>query len=163
MTDIPFLPPSGGVLAIDPGLSGAFCHLSDGGDILAIGDLPVAGEGKKARIDAANFALLVRSLEPRRAVVELVSAMPGQGVSSMFRFGQSVGVVTGVLGALAVPIEWVTPGVWKRAVGIGADKEAGRLKAIETWPAQAQHMARKRDHGRAEAALLGLYLLRGRP
>jgi crossover junction endodeoxyribonuclease RuvC len=145
------------VLAIDPGLSGAFCLVSDQGDILAIGDLPVAGEGTRSRIDAANLGLLVRSLEPSRAIVEQVGAMPGQGVSSMFRFGQSVGTIAGVLGALAVPVEWVTPAKWKRAVGISADKEGGRLKAIETWPKQASQFARKKDHGRAEAALLGLW------
>lgn len=153
--DVPFAPPHGGILGIDPGLSGAFCCLAPDGSIQGIGDLPVAGKS----IDAANFALVVRSLEPKRAIVEMVSAMPGQGVTSMFRFGQAVGAVQGVLGALAVPVFWVTPGKWKRALGVTADKETARLRAIETWPESAKNFALKKHHGRAEAALIARWAL----
>lgn len=150
------------VLAIDPGFSGAFALVTADGALEAIGDLPVMGDGKQRRIDAANFALLVRSLEPTSAIVERVGTMPGQGISSAFRFGEGVGVLAGVFGALAVPLAWVPPNKWKTDLGLGRDKEASRLRAIETWPKQASQFARKKDDGRAEAALLGLWAMRRR-
>lgn len=149
------------ILGIDPGLSGAAAVLSIEGDLLDVFDLPVIGEGKQARIDSANLGALLRATTPHRAVIERVGAMPGQGVSSMFRFGEAVGTVSGILGALAIPIERVTPSRWKRDLRLCSDKEAARLRAIERWPKFAAEFARKRDHGRAEAALIGLWALEG--
>ena len=90
-------------------------------------------------------------------MVEAVAAMPGQGVSSTFRFGQAVGAVAGVTAALGLPIQWVAPGVWKRSLRLSADKEQSRQRALELWPGFASRFARKADHNRAEAALIGLY------
>jgi hypothetical protein len=91
------------------------------------------------------------------AVVEQVGARPGQGVSSMFRFGQGYGTILGIIGTLAIPVRHVSPAKWKRALGLNSDGETSRARAIETWPAQAELFARKCDHSRAEAALLGMY------
>ena len=82
--------------------------------------------------------------------------MPGNGSVSMFKFGRSLGVIEGVVGGLGWPLEWITPQTWKKHHGlIGKDKDAARLLAIETWPEHAQTFKRKRDVGRADAALIG--------
>lgn len=145
-------------IGIDPGLEGGFGVIDDAGDLVAVGDLPTAGEGSQRRIDAANLAAVFRLYPGAVVVIEQVAARPGQGVSSMFRFGQAVGAVAGVVGALGLPVEWVVPGRWKRTFGLGSDKEASRLRAIETWPTSAHLFARKKDHGRAEAVLLAAWL-----
>jgi hypothetical protein len=145
-------------IGIDPGLSGGFGVLDDEGNLVAAGDLPVAGTDAQRRIDGANLAAILRLYSPARCAIEQVSAMPGQGVSSTFRFGQATGTVAGVVAALGIPVEWVAPSRWKRSFGLSADKEPSRLRAIETWPASAHLFARKKDHGRAEGALLALWL-----
>ena len=84
--------------------------------------------------------------------------MPGQGVSSMFRFGESVGVVLGVLGALQMPVRWVTPQRWKKAAGIvGKDKDAARSLAIQLHPEIAGMLTRKKDHNRGESILIARF------
>jgi crossover junction endodeoxyribonuclease RuvC len=149
------------VLAVDPGLSGAAAVLDRQGDIVDAFDLPATGEGPRRRIDTANLADLIRARAPYAfAIVEQVGARPGQGVSSMFRFGQAYGTILGVIGALAIPVRHVSPAKWKRALGLNSDGETSRARAIETWPTRADLFARKRDHNRAEAALLGVYALR---
>lgn len=149
------------ILGIDPGLSGAYAILEEeNGQLIASGDLPLIGTKAQCRIDAANFAALVRGFPLRCAIVEQVNAMPGQGVSSMFRFGQSLGTVVGVLAACSIPIVWVTPAKWKNASGLSSDKEHSRQRAIETWPSSSSLFARKKDHGRAEAALIASWGIR---
>ena len=97
------------------------------------------------------------------AVVEKVSAMPGQGVSGMFRFGTSYGIVLGVLGALEIPTRLVTPGRWKADAGLlKKDKDVSRLKAIEEFPAMAGYLVRKKDVGRADAIWIARWGLSGR-
>lgn len=142
------------VLGFDPGLSGAVAVVTPSGDLVTACDLPIMGEGKAARIDAASLARLIGEFVPAKAVVEQVGSMPGQGVASTFAFGRAVGVLAGVLGALAVPTVYVAPGTWKRFHGLPSAKEDARRKAIELWPAHASLFARKKDHGRAEAALI---------
>lgn len=141
-------------IGIDPGLSGAMAVVTPSGDLVTVFDLPVMGEGKAARIDAASLARLISEFGPAKAVVEQVGSMPGQGVASTFAFGRAVGVLAGVLGALAVPTAYVAPGTWKRSYGLASAKEDARRRAIELWPAHAALFARKKDHGRAEAALI---------
>jgi crossover junction endodeoxyribonuclease RuvC len=149
------------VLSVDPGLNGGAAVLSSRGDILANFDLPTIGDGARRRVDAANLADAFREHGPYAfAIVEQVGAMPGNGVSSMFRFGQAYGTILGVVGALAIPVRHVSPAKWKKALGLNAEAEASRARAIETWPTHADMFARKRDHNRAEAALLALYALR---
>jgi crossover junction endodeoxyribonuclease RuvC len=148
------------IFSCDPGLYGSAAVLDAQGELIEVFDLPTIGEGTQRRVDAANFADLIREHgQYRFAIIEQVSAMPGNGVASMFRFGQSYGTILGVIGALAIPLRHATPGQWKRALKLTSDGETSRARAIETWPAQAELFARKRDHNRAEAALLGLYAL----
>lgn len=148
------------VAAFDPGLNGGGAILTRDA-LLACFDLPTIGEGSQRRIDAANLADLLREHGPYLvAYVEQASARPGQGVSSMFRFGQAYGSILGVIGALAIPVRHVSPAKWKKALGLNNDGETSRARAIETWPTQAELFARKRDHNRAEAGLLALYGLR---
>ncbi len=150
------------VLSCDPGLSGSIAVLDELADIVACFDVPTIGDGVQRRVDAANLADAIREHTPYAfAVVEQVSARPGNGVSSMFRFGQAYGTILGTIGALAIPVRHVSPARWKKALGLNSDGEASRARAIETWPAHADMFARKRDHNRAEAALLGLYALKG--
>jgi crossover junction endodeoxyribonuclease RuvC len=149
------------VLAFDPGIHGAAAVVHVKGTLEAAFDLPLIGDVTRRRINAAGLADLVREHGPYAfALVEQVSARPGQGVSSMFRFGQSYGTVLGVLGALAIPVRHVSPATWKRTLGLNSDGEASRTRAIETWPTNADLFARKKDHNKAEAALLALYGLR---
>jgi crossover junction endodeoxyribonuclease RuvC len=99
----------------------------------------------------------VRAYLPATVAIEHVAARPGQGVSSMFRFGQAVGVIAGVAAALGTPIEWISPARWKKAAGLGSDKELSRLRAIDAWPQQARLFSRRKDHNRAEAALIAAW------
>jgi crossover junction endodeoxyribonuclease RuvC len=132
------------VIAIDPGLEGAGAVVDACGELVHCFDLPTIGEGAQRRIDAANLADLLRAHTPYAlAIVEQVAARPGQGVSSMFRFGRSYGTILGVVGTLAIPVRHVTPAKWKRALGLSADGEGSRAWAIETWPMSADLFARK--------------------
>ena len=149
------------VLTFDPGLDGGGAVLGARGEIVVCFDIPTIGDGAQRRVDAANLADTVREHAPYEiAIVELVGARPGQGVSSMFRFGQAYGTILGVIGALAIPVRHVSPAKWKKALGLNSDGEASRARAIETWPTRADLFARKRDHNRAEACLLGLYAVK---
>lgn len=149
------------LLGIDPGIEGAWAVLDSFGHLVSTGDLPVAGEGTKRMVSAPLFGAIVRHWSIQHAFIERVGAMPGQGVSSMFRFGRAVGVLEGAIAAHDIPISYVAPQVWKRHFGLPAEKEASRQRAIETWPDKASiHFNRKKDHGRAEAALIGLWGVR---
>ena len=146
------------IISIDPGLEGGAAVLDERGGLVAVFDLPVIGENAQRRIDAATLADLLRQHTPYAfAIVEQASSRPGQGVSSTFRYGQGYGTILGVIGALAIPVRHVTPAKWKRALGLDNEGETSRARAIETWPDRADLFARKKDHHRAEAALLGLY------
>lgn len=145
---------------IDPGLSGAIAVLVDG-RYRDVADMPTVGRGKAGRqtLNCAELASYLRSWRGQYAgadvcaVVEEVASRPGQGVTSMFRFGHSCGAIEGVLATLGIPVCRVTPQTWKRAYGLlGADKDASRGKAADLFPAAP--LGRKRDHGRAEALLL---------
>jgi crossover junction endodeoxyribonuclease RuvC len=145
------------IVGIDPGVHGAFCFLNATGDIEHCDDFATVGDGKRAMLSGAVFADLVRTHEPAVAIVERVGAMPGQGVSSMYRFGFACGIIQGVLAAENIAIQYVVPGVWKRHFGLGSDKDGSRVRAVERWPSHASIFARKKDHGRAEAALLAAW------
>lgn len=143
------------LLAIDPGaLSGAFAVFFNDASS-TVHDIPVVDR----QIDGAALSRLIRDIKPPVAVVELVNSMPKQGVASMFRFGVSVGVIHGILAACGVPFHLVTPGVWKKSLGLtGKDKEAARALAIRMYP-EVSGLDRKKDVGRADALLLGHYWL----
>lgn len=148
------------ILAVDPGKTGALAFLSDCGQIVHVYDMPVIGSGKGAEVSGSLLAHIIETHSPERAIVEQVGAMPGQGVSSMFRFGESYGVAKGVIAGCNVPLELVTPAKWMREMGLsGKDKETHRQKAIQLFPADCEYFKRKKDHGRAEACLLALWWL----
>lgn len=149
---------------VDPGQTGAIAVLADGEPVGFI-DMPTT-ERKAGghQVDARSLAAQLRGFACQHrgaymyAVIEQVSAGPGQGVSAMFRFGQADGTVRGVLGALGIQWVEVHPSVWKRYLQLnGAEKDAARLYAIRRWPAMAKVLARKKDIGRADAALIALW------
>lgn len=153
---------------IDPGASGAVAVLSEDGHFVGVYDMPVVkvkvGKAIKRRVNADLLAHQVSLHYPNAvAVLEQVSAMPGQGVSSMFAFGESYGIVKGVLAAFQIPTHLVTPGKWKRAMELSANKNGSRAKAIEMWPEQASMFKRVKDDGRAEACLLAEFGRRNFP
>lgn len=142
------------ILGLDPGVNGAVAfYFTDAPDRVAVEDAPViAGE-----ISAHQLADLIRSHGPDLAMIERVASMPGQGVASSFNFGVSYGQARGVIGALAIPIRYVTPAKWKRHFGLSADKDEARRMAINLFPACRDHFRLVKHHGRAEAALIARY------
>ena len=150
------------IIGVDPGQTGAIAAY-DGAIITGLIDMPTMARlhGSGRQVDPYTLATEILDLCAGRnatVVIEAVSAMPGQGVSSMFRFGESVGVVLGVLGALQMPVRWVTPQRWKKAAGIvGKDKDAARSLAIQLHPEVADQLSRKKDHNRGEAILIARF------
>jgi len=153
------------IVAIDPGLTGAIAWLSvadDKIDLLAVHDIPTAtttqNRKKKSQLLMAATVPLIRTPFCVAAVIiEEVSAMPGQGVTSMFRFGYTAGALAGLASGLGLPVHFIRPQEWQRAVRQPkGDKDAGRLRANQIFPNHAHLFARKMDHNRADAALIGL-------
>ena len=146
-------------IGIDPGQSGAIAAIDDEGLVVALHDMPTSARlhGKGQQVDGGELASIIHGMkEPGKPVkvnLEAVSAMPGQGVSSMFRFGESLGVVLGVLGALQIPFSWVMPQRWKKEAGISGkkDKDLSRTLAIQRHPEVADMLTRKKDNGRSDA------------
>ena len=149
------------ILGIDPGLSGALAFLDTTTDAAVIMDMPtveVVRNGKtKREVSAALIADLVAGKGVVQAFVERVSAMPGQGVSSMFSFGRSVGVLEGVLAAYEIPMTLVTPQAWMKAMSVRAGKDGSRERAMQLFPQYADQFARKKDNGRSDAVLIAKY------
>jgi Holliday junction resolvasome RuvABC endonuclease subunit len=145
------------ILGIDPGLSGALALCRDDRWILL--DMPITGDTKHHEINGPELCRWLREHRPDHAFIEYASARPGQGVTSMFRFGVTYGATKMALAACSVPYTIITPAKWKPAVGVlkGADKEASRQRALQLFPDQAAHLARKKDHGRADAMLLAYF------
>lgn len=109
-------------------------------------------KGKRRELDIHAITEWVRpwKTDLACAVLERVEARPGQGVTGMFRFGQGLGILQGVLGAYNVPVVWAVPGVWKSSLGLGADKAKSLQKAAQLFPG----VDFGRHDGMAEAALL---------
>jgi crossover junction endodeoxyribonuclease RuvC len=148
--------------AIDVGKTGAVASSAGRGghEGSVVTDLPVMGSNKQTIVNGGALAEILRDGEINHVVIELVSAMPKQGVSSMFKFGRTFGQVLGVVQALGIPYEFVTAAKWKREMGLPggeAAKEVARQRAIERFPHLGGRLARKMDHNRAEALLLGLW------
>jgi len=151
-------------LGIDPGQSGAIAAIADGKPAGFI-DMPTkARKAGGEQVDPLVLSEKLRELMGQHpgayvfAVLEQVSGMRGQGVSSTFRFGQADGVVRGVLGALGIGSIEVHPQVWKRYLRLtGMDKDAARTYVIERFPELAEQLKRKKDVGRADALLIGLW------
>ena len=151
------------IIGIDPGLSGAIAILDDS-KIKELFDMPVMPDGKKNKRQL-NSALLVKlindnikNLENTVMVVEQVNAMPGQGVTSMFNFGQTFGAIKGICAALGLPIFFVRPAKWKKHFElINSAKDASRTKAIEMYPAISEQLSKKKDVNKSDAILIARY------
>ncbi len=147
-------------IGVDPGITGAIAALDQGGDLIMVADLPIIRDRSLAWVDGGELqSMLLGAIEGRqcRAVIERVSAMPKQGIASSFQFGVGFGSVLSVLQAMPIPLEFVTPVVWKRSYGLSKDKHASLHKARLLYPTAELHLA-KHD-GRAEALLIARYRL----
>jgi crossover junction endodeoxyribonuclease RuvC len=148
------------ILGIDPGASGAVAVL-DGQALVAVHDMPtkkVKVSGKmKTRIDSRALYEALHDYQVTHVFLEQVSAMPGQGVSSMFAFGRATGIAEGVAATQSKELIEVRPQVWKKHFGLDGRKDGSRDAAMERWPRMASYFQRKKDDGRAEAALIGLW------
>ena len=151
------------IIGIDPGLSGAIAILENS-KVLNIFDMPVMSEGKKNKRQL-NSALLVRLIkdnildaEEVVVVVEQVNAMPGQGVTSMFNFGQTFGAIKGICASLELPIFFVRPSKWKKHFElINSSKDSSRTKVIEMYPTMATELSKKKDVNKSDAILIARY------
>jgi len=151
------------IFGIDPGVSGAICVLKEG-KILEVYEMPTMIDGKKNKrqvngAEVTNIFLKDLNNEDKaKVVVEHVTAMPGQGVTSMFNFGQSFGVVKGICAALKLPIYFVRPVKWKKHFNlIGTNKDASRTKVIEIFPHISSKIPRKKDSNKADSILIAKY------
>ncbi|ARN80684.1 hypothetical protein [Methylocystis bryophila] len=150
------------IIGVDLGSKGALALLSPAGELLAVEDMPILRDGpaKRPNVNAPLLAAIIYRWGASKAFVEFVGARPGEGPTGAFAFGRSKGVVEGVCAAAGLPVAFITPPVWKRAVGIppGKDgaKDAARSEAIRRWPDKAALFARVKDDGRAEAALIAV-------
>jgi len=146
-------------IGIDPGITGAIAAL-DNGKIVDIADMPTMGRtnGKGHEIDPYELTSIILGMKngaDLTVVIEQVSAMPGNGGTSMFHFGESVGIILGVCGALQLPVRRVRPQIWKKKAGLsGKDKDAARGLAIQRHPEISDRLKRKRDCGRADAVCI---------
>jgi Holliday junction resolvasome RuvABC endonuclease subunit len=150
------------VLGVDPGISGglAIVEITDGAAPVLVKciDIPVVGTGAKERVDVTAIRNFIDRHKPICARIERAQAMPRQGASSGFKYGRAVGAIEAAIALCEIPVEIVEPAVWKRAFRLpGKDKEAARQRALELFPAAHAVLARKKDHGRAEATLIALY------
>ena len=151
------------IFGIDPGLSGAIAVLENE-VVLDIIDLPVMAEGKKNKrqLNSAQLSQYisknVENIHKTSVVVEQVNAMPGQGVTSMFNFGQTFGAIKGISATLKLPIYFVRPSKWKKHFDlINSSKDASRTKAIEIYPSLAEKLSKKKDVNKSDAILIGRF------
>ena len=150
------------IIGIDPGLSGAIAILENN-KVLNVFDMPVMSEGKKNKRQL-NSALLSNLIKENignaevAIVVEQVNAMPGQGVTSMFNFGQTFGAIKGICAALELPIFFVRPSKWKKHFElINSSKDSSRTKAIEMYPKLSNQLAKKKDVNKSDAILIARF------
>jgi Holliday junction resolvasome RuvABC endonuclease subunit len=148
-------------LGVDPGIHGglAVIEIIDGTALALIDaiDIPVAGIGAKERVDILTIRDWILTHQPQHAFIERAQAMPKQGASSGFKYGRAVGAIEAVIACCAIPLTTIEPTAWKKFHHLrGGDKEGGRQRAVQLFPAAHALLARKKDHGRAEAALIAL-------
>ena len=150
------------IIGIDPGQTGAIAFMDDNGKVVALHDMPTMARthGRGEQVDPYSLATLIleHGGQHREAVLEQVASRPLQSSQSGFNFGEAVGIVKGVLGALQIPVRLVTPQRWKRNAGlIGKKKDASRALAIQLHPEVSDQLTRKKDQGRAEAILIARF------
>ena len=153
------------IFGIDPGVSGAISVLENK-KVIEVFDMPTMIDGKKNKkqVNGAQVTNIIKErLDSEKekeiaVVVEHVNAMPGQGVTSMFNFGQSFGVIKGICSALSLPIYFVRPTKWKKHFNlIKTNKDASRTKVIEVYPEISSKLSRKKDANKADAILIARY------
>ena len=151
------------IFGIDPGLSGAIAILEKK-KVLSLFDMPVMAEGKKNKkqLNSAQLVDIIRENsigdDEIVVVVEQVNAMPGQGVTSMFNFGQTFGAIKGICAALNLPIFFVRPSKWKKYFElINSSKDSSRTKVIEMYPSLSSQLAKKKDVNKSDAILIARY------
>ena len=153
------------VIGIDPGISGSICFFEDG-KVIDLVEMPSMADGKKNKrqVNGAQIyneiSLRIKNFnkEDIRVVIEQVSAMPGQGVTSMFNFGQSFGVLKGICSAMQLPMYFVRPAKWKKYFNlINSEKDASRTKAIQIFPYISSELSKKKDANKADAILLASF------
>ena len=153
------------IIGIDPGISGAICFFENG-QVKEIIDMPVMADGKKNK-KQINGSQIYNEIFKRinkyekkdiHVIIEQVSAMPGQGVTSMFNFGQSFGVLKGICSAMQLSMFFVRPAKWKKYFGlIKSEKDASRTKVIEIFPYISSELSRKKDSNKADAVLIASF------
>ena len=151
------------IFGIDPGIAGAIAVLDDK-KIVDVKDLPTMSEGKKNKrqLNSANLSQYISSnivdFNETVVVVEQVNAMPGQGVTSMFNFGQTFGAIKGITATLKLPIFFVRPSKWKKHFElINSSKDASRTKVIEMYPSFAEKLSKKKDVNKSDAILIARF------
>ena len=153
------------IIGIDPGITGSICFFEDG-KIVDVVEMPNMPEGKKNKkqVNGAQvfheISLRIKDLkkEETKVVIEQVSAMPGQGVTSMFNFGQSFGILKGICSAMQLPMYFVRPAKWKKYFElINSSKDASRTKVIEMYPSLAEKLSKKKDVNKSDAILIARY------
>ena len=152
------------IIGIDPGISGSICFFKDG-RILEVIEMPVMTEGKKnkkqvngAQIYNEFLKRINKKEDEIRVVIEQVSAMPGQGVTSVFNFGQSFGILKGICSAMQLPMFFVRPAKWKKYFNlINSQKDASRTRAIEIFPYFSTQLSKKKDSNKADAILIASF------
>ena len=153
------------VIGIDPGISGSICFFQDG-KIIDVVEMPTMTEGKKNKKQVNGSQIYNEIIERTKkldkkdikVVIEQVSAMPGQGVTSMFNFGQSYGILKGICSAMQLPMYFVRPAKWKKYFNlINSEKDASRTRAIEIFPYFSGQLSRKKDSNKADAILIASF------
>ena len=153
------------IIGIDPGISGSICFFQDG-EIKDVIEMPTMTEGKKNKKQVNGSQIFneisekTKKIEKKniKVVIEHVSAMPGQGVTSMFNFGQSFGILKGICSAMQLPVYFVRPAKWKKYFNlINSEKDASRTRAIEIFPYFSTQLSRKKDSNKADAILIASF------
>ena len=151
------------IIGIDPGLSGAIAILENN-KVLNLFDMPVMSEGKKNKkqLNSSHLVNIIKENiaqnEEIAVVVEQVNAMPGQGVTSMFNFGQTFGAIKGLCAALELPIYFARPSKWKKHFElINSSKDASRTKVIEMYPKLSNQLTKKKDVNKSDAILIARF------
>jgi crossover junction endodeoxyribonuclease RuvC len=147
-------------LGIDVGLNGAIALVQDG-DLIGVVDMPTVTldrNGKaKRQVSVPELVDIIKQFDPTEAYVEKVFAMAGQGVTSVFSFGRSLGVVEGVLTTLKIKTTLMTPQTWQKGIAVTGGKDGSRARAMELFPDQMALFKRVKDDGRSDAALIALW------
>ena len=153
------------IIGIDPGISGSICFFQDG-KIIDVVEMPTMTEGIKNKKQVNGSQIFneisekIKKLDKEeiKVVIEQVSAMPGQGVTSMFNFGQSFGILKGICSAMQLPMYFVRPAKWKKYFNlINSEKDASRTRAIEVFPYFSGQLSRKKDSNKADAILIASF------